>query len=310
MQVYKKLILLSLSSGLLFAQTTVSNSSSGTVDFPSVDSINSPDMPSVSAPVIGQPFYTPGSYYSNASDESDTNKASTEDIAESETKTTPSLSTLTASDLASLSSMGISLSSLLTGTSNTSTGTNEILSNIYTSKSESETNQLLKKVLNELENLKKQYAEEVSLKETENTGKSETAIKTSQELSSTQKYSPKILRFTINGYDLLSTCRTVYISRQAKDGSFLMTGDRRYSSDGNIRSETFHIIFKADGATQGKEAFSTATAVTQDYLNDYSFVYQMSQKDDLKAYKTGSFITMKTDDPTWKLDLLIDLGDQ
>ena len=288
MQVYKKLLILALSTSLVYAQ------SSTQLDFPSV---SSPSMPSVSSPVIGKPFYTPGSYYNDASSSSSASDDSTDTKDKSQTSADLSLSTLTAGDLADLTSMGLNLNSLLTDT-DTSTAS-RLMSNLYTSDRSNETNELLKKVLTQLEDLKKQYNTQSAAKE-----------EASRAVSDIKKYNPHILRFSVNGYNLLDTCRTVYISKQAKDGSFLITGDRLYTSDGVNRSETFYIMFKADGVYNGKETFTTATAVTQDYLNQYSFLYQLSKKDNLTAEKTGSFITMRTSDPSWALDLLIDVGEQ
>ena len=55
--------------------------------------------------------------------------------------------------------------------------------------------------------------------------------------------------------------------------------------------------------------YHAAAAVTQDYLNEYSFLYQLSQRENLSAMRTGNLVTMRTTDPDWKLELLIDLGE-
>ncbi len=301
MQVYKKLLFITsiglCTLGAYTQTTTVSHSSSQGVSFPSMDSIYSPEMPTITAPVIGHEYYTPGvtqprSWYTNPG----TDNPSIDSTQKGPKTVTKGLSTLTASDLTSLSSLGINLNSLLNNNANLDTVT--MLSNVATSDNSTETTELLKKVLNELEELKSQYANQPK-----------TVEEPPKNIIQEVKHVPHILRFSVNGYDLLGTCRTVYISKQAMDGSFLITGDRKYQSDGNTRSETFHILFKASGASAGQEVFTTAAAVNQDYLNNYSFLYQLSQKDDIVAYKTGNMLTMRTDDPTWKLDLLIDLGE-
>lgn len=63
------------------------------------------------------------------------------------------------------------------------------------------------------------------------------------------------------------------------------------------------MLFSSDG----KNNFNVAARVMQDYLNEYSFVYQLSQKSGVRAQKTGNLITIMIDDPVWKLDLLINL---
>ena len=119
----------------------------------------------------------------------------------------------------------------------------------------------------------------------------------------------RLIRFSVNGYDVLRTCRTIYISDVQEDGTFLVTGDRKYASDGKTRSETFHLLFKKDQNTSGLQNYHAAAAVTQDYLNEYSFLYQLSQRENLSAVRTGNLVTMRTTDPDWKLELLIDLGE-
>ena len=112
----------------------------------------------------------------------------------------------------------------------------------------------------------------------------------------------------MNGYDILRTCRTLFISDVQSDGTFLITGDRRYQSDGSTRSETFHLLFKAASGSDSLKSYDAAALVTQDYLNENSFLYQMSQRDDMQASRTGNLVTLRTTDPKWKLELLIDLG--
>ena len=121
---------------------------------------------------------------------------------------------------------------------------------------------------------------------------------------------PRVLRFSVNGYNVLSTCTSMYISSPETDGTFLVSGDRRYTSDGKIRTETFHILFRANGKQNGLDSYAAASQVNQDYLNQYSFLYQLAQKQNLTATRTGNLVTLRTTDPNWKLELLIDLGTQ
>ena len=117
----------------------------------------------------------------------------------------------------------------------------------------------------------------------------------------------KLIRFQVNGYDIFKTCRVIYISKVDKDGSFLLTGDRRYQSDSTSRAETFYLVFKSKGVVNGQQQYTVATAVTQDHLNQYSFLYQLSQRNNLIATQVGNMVMLRTTDPTWKLDLLLDL---
>ena len=90
----------------------------------------------------------------------------------------------------------------------------------------------------------------------------------------------------------------------------MVTGDRRYVSDGKTRAETFHLLFKRAENEAGVLNYTAAAAVTQDYLNEYSFLYQLSQRPELSALRTGNLVTMRTQDPDWKLEMLIDLGNK
>ena len=193
---------------------------------------------------------------------------------------------------------------------------------------------LLKQVLAELEELKKQLA--LTSKTTTSAGTATAATQTAATAtgttnsgaattispvtttttnsttapSNTKALHSRLFRFIVNGYDVLKTCRVVYISKVQKDNTFLLTGDRRYQSDGVTRNETFYLLFKSKGVINGQQTYSVAAAVTQDYLNQYSFLYQLSQKNNLTATQIGNLVCLRTTDPSWKLDLLLDLEEQ
>ncbi|MDE5897941.1 MAG: hypothetical protein K2H09_01555, partial [Treponemataceae bacterium] len=119
---------------------------------------------------------------------------------------------------------------------------------------------------------------------------------------------PAILRFVVNGYDVLATCREVYFSSRENDGTFLLTGDRKYLSDGRTRDETFYLLFHADGACGAAAGYDVQPAVVQDYPNEYSFLYQLAQRNGLKADKTGNLVSMRVNSADWNMDLLLDTG--
>lgn len=119
---------------------------------------------------------------------------------------------------------------------------------------------------------------------------------------------PAILRFTVNGYNVLATCRTIYFSSRENNGAFLLTADRKYISDGKTRNETFYLLFKQTGSSGFATQYTVEPAVVQDYANVYSFVYQLAQRHSLTASKTGNLITMRINEPAYNLDLLIDAG--
>lgn len=341
-------------AALLVAASQGASFADGNITMPTVSGIESPSMPTLSSPTLGEDFYTPGSKTNGiytGSTSSTATTASSSDNSSNSTSTTSStnastsntststgtssksnaLSSLSASDISSLGNMGL-LSQLFSG-SDTSSSTSS-LDNLYTSSSSNVTNVLLKQVLAELEELKKQLA--LTSKTTTSAGTATAVTQTAATAtgttnsgaattispvtttttnstttpSNTKALHSRLFRFIVNGYDVLKTCRVVYISKVQKDNTFLLTGDRRYQSDGVTRNETFYLLFKSKGVINGQQTYSVAAAVTQDYLNQYSFLYQLSQKNNLTATQIGNLVCLRTTDPSWKLDLLLDLEEQ
>ena len=259
----------------------------------SMPTISSPSMPTIDAPVIGGGYYRPGSYTGSQKSDSTAAKKSTEST-ESEKKAEEIatammediLPSLTADDIQVLNVNGVLetvLESQKKSTASTKTDSDE-------------TDQLLRQVLSEMEEIKNQQTQVTK------------ASANSSAASTAKSQGSRVLRFKVNGYDILRTCRTLFISDVQSDGTFLITGDRRYQSDGSTRSETFHLLFKAASGSDSLKSYDAAALVTQDYLNENSFLYQMSQRDDMQASRTGNLVTLRTTDPKWKLELLIDLG--
>ncbi len=301
------------------------------------DSLWNMSMPTIESPSLGTGFYTPSaaaspymSGRSNVSSPSTESKsthssptstpsaASPENAVSSQTPLSRSLrNSISARDMEAMDSLG-----LLGGLSG-------ILSEGYSSSLYSrtaagadrteETNRLLTRVLEKMEELKEQgEARSSATVEAQATLVSDEGAAASSATSSTPagagrdshgKSRSRLLRFAVNGYNVLRTCRTVYISDVQDDGTFLVTGDRRYVSDGQTRSETFHILFKTKPDTSLLSEYDAATAVTQDSYNPNSFVYQLSKRKNMMASRTGNLVSMRTEDPDWRLELLIDLGE-
>jgi len=317
-------------------QSVFSEDSGVIVTMPTIGGVDSPSMPTLSSPTIGDGFYTPenktdeiytGRTSSNTTKKTSSTSASSstsvsstsssKNSSDSSAKKTDTsnlsidniISSLSASDISSLGNMGL-LSSL------TGSDTSSSISNLYTSSSNSSTNVLLKEVLSELEELKKTQNENnektsVEKKVSQTTNAESTTNTASNAVAKTPAVPhSSLLRFTVNGYNILKTCRVVYISKIDSNNSFILTGDRKYQSDGETRTETFYLLFKPNGVVGGQKSYSVAAAVTQDYLNKYSFLYQLAQKNNLTATQTGNLVILRTDDSSWKLDLLLDLEEQ
>jgi len=272
-----------------------------------IGSVTAPSMPTVSSPTLSDDFFDthrkrqvqkPKSGKSGSEKKSASEKGDEKISAEKSKTSSSTVSTLTASDIQTLNVSGV-LGNLLDGNAGLLSSP---LSNVAASSTDSETNKLLNKVLSEMEEIKKQGGVEAETVRSS----IQAPVVTSTVAQSKQS---RLIRFNVNGYDVLRTCRTIYISDVQADGTFLVTGDRRYLSDGVTRSETFHLLFKTDADSAGRQNYHAAAAVTQDYMNQYSFLYQLAQRTDLSALRTGNLVTMRTTDPDWKLELLIDLGE-
>lgn len=161
--------------------------------------------------------------------------------------------------------------------------------------------------------LKEILAELTQLKEKMADSNGESVSKTSERKDSEHTFAnivkkePKILRFTVNGYDLLTTCKKIYFSEIETDGTFLLTGDRKYMSENKAWAETFYFYFHAVGTESGITKYTVTPAVSQDYENEYSYLYQLTQKNELTADRTGNLVTLRSSDGKWKMDMLISL---
>jgi len=309
-------ILFFISLSFTFAQIsqkTDGSSSSG---------ISLPEMPSVSMPSLGSGFYTPGRsdfYKPNLSRSQSANKqadtSSTAKGAASATNRTTAtasgtaaasessssaLNQLSAEDISSMSNLGIfsQISSLLgKGNSNLQ---KQLLSAQNTVTANTADSQTLKQILSELSELKSKMSDKENVSVSDKSdGK--------DGFTNTFKKEPKILRFIVNGYDILATCHKIYFSDTETDGSFLLTGDRKYLSENKVRSETFYFFFHANGTDNGLIKYAVTPAVSQDYENEYSYLYQLTQRNELVANRTGNLVTLRITDGNWNMDLLLSL---
>ena len=262
-------------------------------------SISNPEMPAMPAmpgmPSLETPFYTP-SFPSNSvvpkkkSNKNETTETEKQSVITNNDNTDDIVSTLmnnssilSASDITSLYDSGMfnNLSSL-SGTT-----------------AASSTNVLLQQVLTSLEELKTQQknASPVQRQQLEN------AQEDSQNFKQRE---PQILRFRINGYDIKDSLTTVFFSEPEADGTFLLTGDRRYFTNQKSRTETFYLMFKAVKSNGSVTTFDVQPSIVQDALNENSFVYKFSKIENLKAEKTGNLVVLHADDGL-KVDLLLDI---
>jgi hypothetical protein len=284
--------------------------------------VTSPEMPTVSMPLmpampsmpsLDEPFYTPqkttDSVYKNnaaASGVPDVQTASTQAAGNTQSVSAAatasaaaadgSSSGVTASDLSALSNLGVlgNLQNLINSpASRQAVSANTVLQ-------QTDTTALLNKILSELQTIKQTQSENLKA---QNDASAAYNLKTSGG-------TPSVLRFTISGTDIIPSCRAIYFSGYEQNGSFLLTGDRKYPSDGKTAAETFYFLFSAAGSDGSKTLYTVTPALSQNPVNKNSPMYLLTHKSGLRASKTGNLITMHINDDSLKTDLLLDIGNK
>ena len=111
----------------------------------------------------------------------------------------------------------------------------------------------------------------------------------------------EIARFTINGYDIASGITTLVSSAIARDGSFLLTGDRSYSGGDRWRVETFYLLCRKTGPA----SYSLYADLTQDERNENSFLYRLARITPLEGRSVGDLIVFGSSRANLRVDLAI-----
>lgn len=205
-----------------------------------------------------------------------TTKTTTSSLPQSLSELTSPVSLLNALSASGEDTEGIeALSSLLTGGTSL-TGSQQ--------GSNAENTVVLNKILSLLE---KQQASDVSEKKKAG---SRSEIKSGGE----------IVRFTVNGYTVVTATAAFASSSIARDGSFLLTGNRTYAGN-EKRTETYYMLCKKTGT----DSYRLYVDVTQDYKNENSFLYQLVRRTPITGTLTGDLLVFRTVDQSWALDLVI-----
>lgn len=257
-----------------------------------------PDMPSVS---LDGTFYTPTipkNVPKKQEEKTKENDNKNETVLTNANSDTDLLSTLlgvnssylTANDISGLYDSGaFSDISSLNSTS--------VLSNYATTTS---TNVLLQQVLNSLNELKQQQ-------KSSSLEKQEELVNTQVDAQNFKQREPSILRFKINGYNIADSLTKVFFSDTEPDGTFLLTGDRRYFAGQRQMSETFYILFKTVSSNGSSVTYKVQPSIVQDVKNENSYVYKLAETKNLTAEKTGNLVVMHFTDNNLNVDLLLDI---
>lgn len=258
-------------------------------------------VPALAPPVVAAPTLSPetatGSTTPTTATTATTSKGAAAKNAASGSDGSKSASS-TAATASALSMLGLgSNNSLLKALSGSDSGESgsDALSGLLGSSSSSTDSATLKKVLDLLE---KQQAGNAGSAGTSGTVDAAGAtVVPKQSITS----GGEIIRFTVNGSDIAASTTTLVSSIIAKDGSFLLTGDRRYLVSRATRTETYYLLCRKNG----DGSYRLHADVTQDSKNEYSFLYRLSRRGPLKGAMTGDLLVFRTVDPDFRLDLVI-----
>lgn len=268
----------------------------------SISMPSSPAMPSVSVPQISNGFYIPGSSDFYTGQKSTTAAAATNSSASANSSPTNS-STQTANSTQSTNAQ--------TAQNITSNIVNSALSTSLAGSLTENGNSLVNssQILNSLSGLLSGKTGTSSTDQffTASAQSLEQAAKTVKNDSSSvqNSCSPSILRFLINGTDMIPFCKTVFFSSAETDGSFLLTGDCHYELNGSTRNETFYLLFRSTGSKNASQEFSVTTSVFQDKEDNSTYLYALTKIGNLTAQKTGNLISLKSKENGTVLNMLL-----
>lgn len=264
-----------------------------------------PQIPSISAPVSGSSFYTPGKEFLQKGQTSSTaaeEKQQTQSLLQAEAQAaltdnaSVDLSGLTAQDLTQLARSGSigGISSLLGG--NALYG-NSGLTNRLSSSDAAANKALLQEILKELKEIKKSQSGQLA---SAATGTKPSALP------------PKILRFMVNASDVLSKCTQVYFSEREADGTFLLTGDARTLFGNETVSETFYLLFKAAGTKNSKTVYEVSATLSQSKTLETP-LNKFCSAENYSATRVGNLVTLRSIENSGNsgnsVDLLLDIGE-
>jgi len=265
-----------------------------TVSAPAMAPMPTVNLPTVSTPTMTGPGTTSGNTTLAPASTSSTSTGTSSSSSSSSAATSTTGSTATSA----LSLLGLgsnsSLLNALNGTGSDDSSASALSSLLGTGTSSTTTDSAtLSKIL---ELLEKQQAQADA---TAKAGTSAATVKATEK--SAISSGGELIRFTVNGYSITASTTTLVSSILAKDGSFLLTGDRVYVSSGQKLTETFYLLCRKN--TDG--TYRLQADVSQNPVNANSFLYQLARRSPIKGTLTGDLLVFRTADPAWTLNLVI-----
>lgn len=246
-------------------------------------------MPTVAPPVVTAPTVS-----ASPSGTTGTTGASTAGTTGAGTAGTSPSGTSSSSPLSALSLLGLNSDNALLKALNGTDGDDDsqnALSSLLGSSSASSDSATLTKILSLLEKEQSRASEPAANSVAAKTG---TAVNATGTATAKQVIKPatsggELVRLTVDGTNLLGGVTMLVSSILAKDGSFLLTGDRTYSSTSGTLSETFYFLCRknADGS------YRLYTDVSQPSAYPFSFLYRLARAGPIRGTRTGDLIVFR-----------------
>jgi hypothetical protein len=111
----------------------------------------------------------------------------------------------------------------------------------------------------------------------------------------------EIVRFMVNGTDVGKSITALVSSAIARDGSFLLTGDRTYAGGDRWLTETFYLLCRKSGPG----TYALYADIAQSQVNANSFLYRLARKTPISGRLEGDMIVFGGKETDWQLDLAI-----
>lgn len=255
-------------------------------------------MPTVAPPVVTAPTVSaPSSDATGTTGTQPTTspgvKGTTDATGTDATGTSPSGTSLS-SPLSALSLLGLNSDNALLKALNGTDGDDDsqnALSSLLGSSSASSDSATLSKILALLE---KEQSRASASAEKAAVAKTGTAVKSTvgaatMPATKSMTSGGELVRLAVDGTNLLGGVTMIVSSILAKDGSFLLTGDRTYSSTSGPLSETFYFLCRknADGS------YRLYTDVSQPSAYPFSFLYRLARSGPIRGARTGDLIVFR-----------------
>jgi hypothetical protein len=161
---------------------------------------------------------------------------------------------------------------------------------------------LLQEILKKLDDIQRQLSASASSAEHGNMPDSGSPEDISSAAAASQEGAGRMVRFRLDGYDMLTVCRTVYLSAPSEEG-FLVTGDCGYSTGGAAQEETFYLLFRKTGAG----AYEVAVELSQEPANESTFLFRFSGNSPYTAAEAGNTVVLRSVKPNQRSDIVVEL---